>query len=108
MLRWTGFGAVIGGLTLIAGFIGFEILLNTAPVLAAPNHLQRPMLTEITYYLIGGQYQVSLTCPGEPDHRIHRLRADDHVEAAGFLTDRLPDCRIDEIRRDRHRFKIFN
>ncbi len=108
MLRLTGFGAVIGGLTLIAGFVGFEILLNTAPVLAAPNHLHRPMMTEIKYYLTGGQYQVSLTCPGEPDQRVLRLRADDHVEAADFLAERLPECRVDEIRRDRHRFKIFD
>ncbi len=108
MLKWTGVGAVIGTVTLIAGFVGFEILLNTAPVLSAPNHLRRPMMTEITYYMIGGQYRVYLTCQGRPNKRMHRLRADDHVEAASFLAERLPECQVDEIRRYRNRFKIFS
>ena len=81
---------------MIAGFFGFEVLLNTAPVLSARNHLHRPMMAEITYYLTGSQYQVSMACQGDPNPRVHRLRADDHVEAADFLAERLPTCRINE------------
>ncbi len=93
---------------IVVGGLGLETYLNVSGILAGPAYIHRPVETELAYYLAGGIYRVQLACRDRRKPRVHRLRADDHLEATAFLAERLPDCELLEIRRVRSRFVLLH
>ncbi len=93
---------------IVVGGLGLETYVNVSGIFAGPAYIHRPFETELAYYLAGGIYRVRLECRGQRDPRVHRLRADDYLEATAFLAERLPDCALLEIRRVRGRFVLLH
>ncbi len=93
---------------IVVGGLGLETYVNVSGILAGPAYIRRPVETELAYYLAGGIFRVQLECRGRQKPRVHRLRADDYLEATAFLAERLPDCELLEIRRVRRRFVLLH